>query len=302
MIKWLHPRLDLPLDKDADAGFLLWIIALMVYLTALTVTGSGILESLAERWNRELSGSLTLELDPVAAGSASMAGPAIAQARLESALRILSQESAIAHLRPINDDEVADLLEPWLGEGIPVEYLPLPKLVDIRLKPGKTVNLDHLRRQLESVEGARLDTHGLWLADLRRMAAAIELVAAGILLVISVTAVVAVAAASSARLQLHEKAVRLLHLIGASDAYIARQFQWQSLLIALRGSVIGLGLALATMFLVSVAAGKVATNLLPDYEVSSLTRAVIMLLPVTAMLLTALTARLTVLFSLRRMP
>jgi cell division transport system permease protein len=99
----------------------------------------------------------------------------------------------------------------------------------------------------------------------------------------------------------------VLHLIGARDRYIARQFARQALDLGLRGGLVGLLLTVAT--LIGIGHAGAATQLfgehvrlLPALELAPWHWLVLALLPVAAALIANLTARLTVLRALRRMP
>ena len=53
-------------------------------------------------------------------------------------------------------------------------------------------------------------------------------------------------------LAVHQEAIEVLHLIGAQDSYIARQFATRALMLALRGGLIGLALAVPTLIAIGI--------------------------------------------------
>ena len=142
-------RLDLPLRQDASGRFLPWIIALMVYLAA--VGGVALIwlgDTLAE-WNATLASALTLQL------------PAdTSEARIEMALGALRQTKGVLSAHLLAPAETAKLLEPWLGKTVPIDTLPLPHLVDVRVNPAGAIDYETLRRQLDSiVPNSQLDNN-----------------------------------------------------------------------------------------------------------------------------------------------
>jgi cell division transport system permease protein len=98
-----------------------------------------------------------------------------------------------------------------------------------------------------------------------------------------------------------------LHLIGARDGYIAGQFERHALRLGLRGGIGGLVLAALTIGAIAAAADRVgalddAIRLLPALGAPPIEWALLLLLPVAAGAVAMITARITVLRALRRMP
>jgi cell division transport system permease protein len=222
-------RLDLPLRQDASARFLPWIIALMVYLAA----GGGIaliwLGDALRDWNSDLANTWTLQLP--ADSSA---------ARIELTLGALRQTKGVISARLLDQADTAKLLEPWLGTATPVDTLHLPRLIDIQVDAKTPIDLPTLRKQLGSiVPNAQLDDNGAWLDGIRKFARRVEGVIAGGLVVTTLLIVSTVVFTARIGLAIHHQVIELLHLLGAQDAYIARQFQIHALWLGLRGAVIG---------------------------------------------------------------
>src|SRR3546814_8394287 len=100
----------------------------------------------------------------------------------------------------------------------------------------------------------------------------------------------------------HQRSIELLHLIGAQDAYVARQFQNHALGFGLRGGLLGLAAALPTLYLARLLLQRIDSGLLPELSFRPHAWACFVLLPVAAALVTMLTARVTVLRTLARLP
>ncbi|HYG85701.1 MAG TPA: hypothetical protein VD978_05545 [Azospirillum sp.] len=292
----LRKRFDLPLAKDPTARFLLLITAVMVYLAALALAGALVVSDMARRWDSGLAGGLTVQVVP-------QFGPAavpIAE-RLEKALTILRSTPGVRSATPLSAGQVARLLEPWLGqEGATDPMLPVPALVDV-VTDGP-VDVAALKARLNQVPGTALDDHAAWLADLRAFAGSVEMAAGGIVLLVSGAAVMSVVFAVRAGLAIHHNVVELLHLMGATDRYVSRQFEAHVLGLCLRGGVIGLGLVALTLIGVGHAAGSLRASLLPDVSLTLWQWLVLALVPVAACALAVLTARRTVLRTLESMP
>jgi cell division transport system permease protein len=240
-------RFDLPLGRDEAARFLPWIIALMVYLAALGGIALIVLDGTLGAAQRSLAATWTLQV------------PAdISNARLETVLATLRQTKGIRSAQVLAPAQTARLLEPWLGSTVPLDELPVPRLIDLRIDPAAAPDLAPLRQQLASVvPEARLEDPRPWLAGVRAGAHRIESILgaaiAGALLLVALSAVFAVRSA----LLVHRSAVELLHLLGAGDADIAGQFAIRSLALGLLGGAIGAIAALLTVVALAGAGGVV---------------------------------------------
>jgi cell division transport system permease protein len=242
---WFSARSDLPLEGDSASRFLPWVVAVMVYLAVLALAGALAAHDAVGRWNRALTGSLTVQI-AVPAGERNL--EAVMADRVDRAVELLRRTAGIDRAQPLSADQVAALLEPWLGGGAIVDELPLPALIDVALVPGVRLDLTALAERLAAaVPGAVLDDHGRWLKDLVRLALAAQAAAALVLALVIGCAMAAVVFAVRTSLSIHRDVVEILHLVGARDAYIARQFQRHALGLSLKGGAIGWCLALVTL-------------------------------------------------------
>ncbi len=288
-------QFDIPLKRDATGRFLPWIIALMVYLASLSLAAALMLSDLAGRWDTGLSGTLAVQVSPIAGRDA-----APLETRVQSALKVLSDLPAVADARALTPAESRALLEPWLGDGALVAELPVPVLIDVRLAPG--ADSGAVARALAAVPGVGVEDPGAWLQDLRRLAATVQWVAAIVVLLIGGAAVAAVIFAASAGLAVHRSEVELLHVIGASDIYITAQFQRHVVRLTALGGGIGLALALLTLLGLDWAARGLQAAMLPRLTLSAFEWMLLPLVPLGAATLAALTARFTVMRALERLP
>jgi cell division transport system permease protein len=123
-----------------------------------------------------------------------------------------------------------------------------------------------------------------------------------VVLLVVLAASIMVAFVTRMGLAAHQRSIELLHLIGAQDAYVARQFQGHALSFGLRGGILGVLLALPTLYLARVLLQRIDSGLLPELTLRPYEWSLFILLPVAAALVTMLTARVTVLRTLARLP
>lgn len=291
----LRRHSELPLQGDPSQRHLPWIIAVMVFLATLAVAGVLGLGGALERWDQGLRGTLTVQLPPD--------GETDLDVRVAAALEVLRATDGIAQARALSESEIAALLEPWLGAGALSPELPVPRLIDVRLAPGVAVDLELLAsRVAAAAPGARLDDHSLWLDEMIRLTRSVQIVAAVVVLLIAVAAIAIVVFATRAGLAVHHDVIEVLHLIGARDSYIARQFQAQAMMLGLRGGFLGLGVAAIVLFVLSRTAGGLEGPLLPGFALGTGAWATLALLPLLTAAITMLTARTTVMRALAKMP
>ena len=100
----------------------------------------------------------------------------------------------------------------------------------------------------------------------------------------------------------HLEVVKLLHVMGARDGYIARLFLWRAMVMGLKGGLIGLAVTATALFALSRLAADLEGPLFGNLTLTPPGLFALATLPLLAALLTALTARHTVLRELSRMP
>ncbi len=294
----LAHRSDLPLDRDAISRFLPWLIAFMVYLACLALAGMLTLGAVAERWDTGISGTLTVQIIP---SESSAAAPKEVR-RIEAALDILRTTPGIAGAEVIGEGRIMALLEPWLGSIGGSGDLPLPRLIDVELKAGAELDTAALSKRLrQAVPGTTVDDHGVWLDKLVRLLRAVEILASLVLVLIGAATVGTVVFTTRTGLAIHQEVIEVLHLIGAQDSYVAKQFATRALILGLRGGIIGLVLAVPTLMGIGVLAARMEVGLLPDFTFTPAHWAAMVCLPLAVALIAMLTARLTVMKTLAEM-
>ncbi|NQU62457.1 MAG: FtsX-like permease family protein [Rhodospirillales bacterium] len=288
-------RSDLPLDRDSLSRFLPWLIAFMVFLAVLAMAGMLMLNSTAARWDQGIRGTLTIQVIPAD-------DPKEDGERLDKVLSVLAKTAEIERYETLSDGRLLQLLEPWLGSAAGSRDLPLPKLVDVELKPDVELNVEALSKQLQrQVPGTTVDDHRVWLNRLVRLIQTVEGVATLVLVFICFATVGTVVFTTRTGLAIHRDAIEVLHLIGAQDSYVARQFASRALMLGLQGGIFGLLLGVPTLWGIVHLARQMDSSLLPDVTIGLSHWAALVGLPVAIALIAMLTARLTVMKTLSRM-
>ncbi len=293
---------DLPLNKGQGAGFLVLLIALMTFLAVMALAASFALGAMTDRWSSGLENKLTVEI-PAETKDGDILPAYEITALTKKIAETLRKNRAVKSVDILGEEDIQDLVSPWLGEDIALNNIPLPGLISVQLHRTNPVILEILDRAVRDISpSAYLDTHESWLNDLLRFTGALQLAAALITVIIAVTSITAVAGAIRARMAVHRSEVELLHLMGAKDDYITRQFQRHALVLALQGSLLGTAIGGLAMMLISFISGETAAALIPDFRLSGLHILMLFSLPAIACGISTVTARFTVLRALARMP
>ncbi len=278
-------------DLRESGGILPWVIAVMVYLSALAIAGGFGLRAAASGWTSDLSRRITIQVNENDAALRNQQAAAIV-ARLQD-------DADVAQARRLTDEELGALLDPWLGAGSINADLPVPAIIDVSFKDD-SADIAALTNMVKSLSAtASVDTHQQWLGQLSLLTRSINWTANLIVLLVALATVALVAFGTRAGLAAHRSTIEILHLMGAEDGMIASEFQRRFLWHGFIGGVAGLALALITIFLLGWLAQRAGQGLIASVSLSWTAWAALILLPPLAALLTMLTARFTVLRSLR---
>lgn len=293
-------RYDLPLHRGSGGILLTWTIGVMTYLVCLFMVIMFTLSMIQSHWQQGLEGRYTVEIPYEIAQNSS------SEAMINQLVTKLNTLRGIK-AKLIDDQGMADLVEPWLGNRDMVAELPLPTLISIERLPVKdeksVASIETIQSMVtDHLPDARLDTHQEWLAEWLKLTQAGRMIVLMIAFILALTAALTVAATAKTRLALHKDEVDLLHLIGATDYYIAGQFQRQAFRIAAEGAGAGMICAFLTLGIVSIIKGQTPSQLLPHFSMNWLQWFFLILTPLMAGLIAMVSSRFTVLNALEDLP
>jgi cell division transport system permease protein len=271
------------------------VVAIMTFLAALTTGAAMLVVSTANDWQAEVGREVTVQVRPAAGRDIEAdVGKAVAAARAAP---------GIADVRAYSKEESEKLVEPWLGAGLHLDDLPIPRLIVIKLAPGTTPNFAALRQALANqVPTASLDDHRGWMERMRTMAGTAVVCGLAVLgLVIAVT-MLSVTFATRGAMATNRPIVEVLHYIGATDSFVASQFQHHFLLLGLKGGAIGGGAAIvlfgcaeaARAWLAGTPSGDEAAALFGNLSIGVKGYVAIVIQIVVMAVVTALVSRYTV--------
>lgn len=246
---------DMPLvPADTIAGrALVTVIAIMTFLAALTAGLAILVADASHDWQGDVGREMTIQVRPEPGRDL--------DAAVGEATTIARATRGVAAVDPYSKAESEKLLQPWLGAGLDLGDLPVPRLVVVKLGSGAALDPGKLRAELESkVPGATLDDHRVWQARLATMANATVAVGIVVFGLVLTAMLFAVAFATRGAMAGAREIIEVLHFVGAADSFISQQFQTHFLRLGLRGGAIGGGCAIAFFLLIGTALGHWRTS------------------------------------------
>lgn len=291
------PRFDTPLvPRNSISGrALVAVVAIMTFLASLT-TGAVILVSqAATEWQADVAREVTIQVVPAP-------GREI-DATVDKAAAVARAFPGIADVRPYSKEESTKLLEPWLGSGLSLDQLPVPRLIVVKITPGAAPDISQLRKLLaEQVPAAALDDHRGWVDRMRAMAGTAVAAGVGILILMIAATVLSVTFATRGAMATNKTVIEVLHFVGAKNGFIAGHFQRHFLLLGLQGGAIGGGAAIMLFTVASTvsswfsgtAGGDQTTAMFGSFSIGMTGYVAVLVQVVLIAAVTAMTSRQTV--------
>jgi len=255
---------DMPLvPADSIAGrALVVVIAILTFLACLTAGGAILVAEASQSWRGDVSRDVTIQIKPRAGEDA--------DALVAAAAEIASRAPGVADATAYSKAQSEAILAPWLGDGVDLGQLPIPRLIVVHMQPSHREDLEPLRAALAAgAPAASLDDHRLWLSRLDVMAGAIVVFASALFALMIVAMGTAVGFATRGAMAGAREIVEVLHFVGAADSYIAGQFQRHFLRLGFEGAGIGGGGA-AFFFAVAALASLIARRTAAGAEIAAL--------------------------------
>jgi cell division transport system permease protein len=209
----------------------------MTFLASITTGVVLLVSASATEWQSEVASEITIQVRPQAGRDL--------ERDVASVVDAMRLQPGIVEARPFTKEESSALLEPWLGSGLSLDELPIPRVIVAQVTPGTVLDLSVLRRAVALVAPtASVDDHRAWIERMRSMTGATVAAGLGILALVIVATVISVSFATRGAMAANRPIVEVLHFVGAGDRFIADRFFRHFLLLGLEGGVIGGGSAM----------------------------------------------------------
>ncbi|MFZ0175986.1 MAG: ABC transporter permease, partial [Pseudolabrys sp.] len=243
----LLPRFETALvPRNSISGrALVAVVAIMTFLVSLTTGAAVLVSKAAGEWQSDISREVTIQVLPAPGRDL--------DATADKAASVARAFAGIVEVQSYSKEDSIKLLEPWLGSGLSLDELPVPRLIVVKIAPDATPDIAQLRRLLaEQVPGATLDDHRGWIGRMRTMAGTAVALGICILVLMFAATMLSVTFATRGAMATNKPVIEVLHFVGAKNGFIARHFQHHFLILGLQGGAIGGGAAIVLFVLASV--------------------------------------------------
>ncbi|MFC5444865.1 cell division protein FtsX [Rhizobium halophytocola] len=282
-------------STNIQGNALMVVIAIMSFLACLTLGAVSMVKATANGWQSQISREITIQIKPEDGLDMEKA---LVKAK-DLALTFVGTRTG----QIMDEKATARLLEPWLGTGLDINDLPVPRLVIVTIDESNPPDFAAMRDMLTAeIPQASLDDHRTWVDRLVSMARTTVMIGLGILGLVFTAMVLTVVFATRGALSGNRHIVEVLHFVGAEGSFVANEFQKHFLKISIKGSAVG-GVLAASVFAVAsfwqsrslaTPQSDQASALFGTFTIGFLGYLGILATIVIIALLTMLTARLTV--------
>ncbi|MGI9406119.1 MAG: cell division protein FtsX, partial [Hyphomicrobiaceae bacterium] len=218
------------------------VITIMCFLACLTAGAVYMINQSAAAWSRNIASEVTVQLQP-------LEGINMDKRTTEVAL-FLAKIPGIKEVNPLSNDISKELLEPWLGQSRALESIPVPRLIALEVDRRSPPHLAKLADNLaHRYPGVSLDDHRRWQAQIRAVTRSLALGGLAILLLVGAATTAIIVSATKSSMASNREIVEVLHFVGATDRFIAREFEKHFLSLGIRAGLVGAVCAMAVFFL-----------------------------------------------------
>ncbi|MDR2098668.1 MAG: hypothetical protein LBO78_01425 [Rickettsiales bacterium] len=293
-------RTDIAFKSDVNRGFLPFITAFMVFLASLIFATAIIGNSLADDWDREVSNTLAVQVLPdMKSGSPNRE----IEERIKNIVKVLKQTPGVKSSSAMGVRETQDLLRPWLGdlaaEGL---GMPLPRIITVELSDIIPLDRKALEAEIRGYTAlVTFETYEEWMDDFKQTLRATQTLLGLIVVLILATTGVTISYATRSGLASNREVIEIMHLVGAENGFISRQFSTRMTKLSASGGAAGYLLACLAAFIIKSFADRLEGGIIASFGFDASLYLYMLLVPVSAAAITKVTAALTISRAMDRM-
>lgn len=301
MHRELMRRNEIPTDDEETSVFMYVLSSIYMYLFVVVLAMVMAINTMVTNWEKDILGAVTIQVSPIEDENKKI-DVAKTEEQLNKVLQYVENAKGVKSVHILDNKTVERLMTPWLGNKIDVESLPIPRLLDVQLKEDAEINYDEMTQGLHKVSAnASIDNHRLWLNRLLKFAASLKTLALCVLLMVAGICAFSIYYSARTSLGINLNSIEILHIIGAKDDYIAKQYAKSYAKIGFFSGVIGLIFAIPSIVLVSKYGISTGSGLLNGAGLSAFHWFFMMTTPLFSLLYAMGTAYYTVRKSLEKM-
>ena len=208
------------------------VISIMCFLACLTAGAVYMMNQSAAAWLRDIASEVTVQIE-----AKDKVDP---EKQLRDVSQFLARQPGVRNVRPLSVADSAQLLEPWLGQSDALKSLPIPRLIALEVDRAQPPDLAQIRTQLAAqFKGVSLDDHRHWQQQIRTVTRSFALGGLAILMLVGAATTAIIVSATRSALGSNRDIVEVLHFVGATDKFIAREFEKHFLRLGIKAGLVG---------------------------------------------------------------
>ncbi len=213
------------------------VIAIMCFLACLTAGAVWMIKQSADAWLKDIASEVTVQVEPK--------DKVDTDKSVLDVVAFLETQPGIRAARPLSLEASTSLLEPWLGSSEALKMLPVPRLIAIEIDRINPPDLDAVNDTLsKQFKGVTLDDHRRWQQQIRAVTGSFALGGIAIFLLVAAATTAVIVSATKSAMASNRDIVEVLHFVGATDKFIAREFEKHFLRLGVKSGIVGAASAL----------------------------------------------------------
>lgn len=288
-------------SNNISGQALVAVIAIMTFLSSLTLISVDLIQRAANNWSSQISYEATIQIRPIENIDI--------EKSLHDAVKLVKTFQGVQNAKIIDQRATEQLLEPWLGTGISLKEFPIPRLIIVTLKENEKIDFQAISHAIKTqIPGGQFDDHRFWMNRFSTMTQTTVFIGFAILALILGSLILTIIFATCNALAENAHIINVLYFLGTETVFIAQQFDWHFFKTAFRGALYGgvISILLFNVFLfwtnynLGLEKTRQIIALFGHFFISLTTYGKIFILILCVAIITALTNRITILAQLKK--
>ena len=286
-------KTDIAFKSDINKGFLPFITAFMVFLACITLATAIIGNDLTTDWDRRMSNNITIQVLP---DMRNKNPDKEIEERIKNITEILKQTPGIKSSYAMSLKETTELLKPWLGDiGKNKLDIPLPRIITVEISDIIPLNIKALTDEIKNYSHLiTIETYETWMSEFTKTLSALQTLLGLIIILILTTTGITICYATKSGLTTNKNVIEVMHMVGAQNSYISKHFSNQMMQLSITGGIIGYIISCISIMIIKHFAQNIDGGIISNFNFSTELYWYILLIPITAGIISKLTAIFTI--------
>lgn len=292
-------KTDIAFKTDVNHNFLPFITAFMVFLASITFATALIGNNTASDWDKHMSNNLTIQVLP---NMSDKKPQKEIEDRIKNITEILKQTPGIKSFHAMDIKETNELLKPWIGDFINDKDIPLPRIISVEISDVIPLNIRALTTEIKNYSSLiKIETYETWMHEFKSMLSALQTLLGLIIILILSTTALTISYTTKSGLYINQKVIEIMHMVGATNTYITKQFSRQMMKLAILGGSIGYLISCIVIFLIKLLSTDLNNGIIGNFQTYPYIYLYILIIPIIAGIIAKVSAVLTIKKELNKM-